>query len=167
MEQVSYHKSSFSLIELIIVVVLIVMLSGWTIAHFNTLTAEEELSKEAKRFTDILDLARKKTLSGDSSMCLSVPQPKSSGFNVSITDENSYQLVPNCEAGTPDTITYDMSGHVAFTSYPQLIEYRPYMQVEEKKIILKETNINKCLEVEIESAGTTELLNCDTCDSCP
>jgi len=159
-------KKSFTLIELIIIVAIIVIFSGITMAYFNNFTREKQLSNNTKKLIDVIDLAQKKTNSGDNSMCLGT-DGTSDGFSVVITGANSYKLEPVCMVGTPSIVTYQTESNVQFINTSQRIDFKPLVPLDSVvQIILKEINLNKCLAVKIEASGSTEQISCSDCINC-
>jgi len=59
------NKKSFTLIELLIVVTVIGLFSGLSIAYYNNFTNEKKLEAGADQVYNVLELAKKKTSSGD------------------------------------------------------------------------------------------------------
>jgi len=159
-------RKSFTLIELIIVVAIIALFSGITMAYFNNFTREKQLSNNTKKLIDVVDLARKKTNSGDNSMCLGA-DGTSDGFSVVITGANSYKLEPVCMVGTPSIVTYQTESNVQFVNTSQRIDFKPLVPLDSGvQIILKEINLDKCLAVKIETSGSSEQISCSNCDNC-
>lgn len=150
---------AFTLIELLVVVAMIITLTGLSFAYINNLTGQKQLSKEAEKFIDVIDLARKKANLGDDRLCFGGTDNTSDGFVVEIISSNTYKLSPLCKVGATATeTTYQTESNVSFLNTGIQIEFRPYRLLgAEENIILKETNINKCISIEVETSGTTEL----------
>jgi prepilin-type N-terminal cleavage/methylation domain-containing protein len=58
-------QHSFTLIELLITISIVAIIISLTIPFYNQYTAEQQLKNEGKKIVDLLELARKKAISGD------------------------------------------------------------------------------------------------------
>src|SRR3989338_1933236 len=109
---------AFSLIELIVVVVIITVFAGLTFAYYYNFTQERNLDAEAKKLVDILDLAKRKTASGDSSMCNPAQSSTVDSYMVERTSPTTYRLIANCITGTAQSVTFTIpaSSNVTITT---------------------------------------------------
>ena len=55
----------FTLIELLIVISVILLFSGLSLAAYNNFNEEKKLEAETRKFVEVLELAKKKVISGD------------------------------------------------------------------------------------------------------
>lgn len=88
-------KKSFTLIEIIIVIVVVGLLSAWGLAYYNTFNEQKKLEQETSRLADTIHLANTKSVSGDQSpfpTCVTF-----AGYRVEMLS-GSYNLVFCCNA---------------------------------------------------------------------
>ena len=117
------NKKSFTLIELLIVVSVIILFSGLSIAYYNNFTNEKKLEAGANKVYDTLELAKKKTSSGDLSGETCDPF---GGYEVkSSADRPSYSLYLCCEGSCDTPIqTYDLNNPVTFNHASRSIQFK-------------------------------------------
>lgn len=154
----NYKKRGFTLIELIIVITIITLFSGLTIAQFNSFSEKQKLKTEAQKFASMLELARKKTIAHNT-----IPScvDNFNGYKVTFSP-NSYSL-SYCCAGD---CTYSSIQSVNLPSAIQLvgsidhIQFVPNFQgtdlTASKDIHLKNTVLggaNKCMKITVTTNG--------------
>lgn len=116
--QVSNQSSyqGFTLIEVLIVVSLIILISGFSIAKYNDFNQINKLNKEAEQLYSVLYLARQKTISGDYSnqSCLEF-----NGYQIKLINSQEYQLQLLCPSAIM-IATYNLDNNItiSFTSNP-------------------------------------------------
>lgn len=161
-------KSAFTLLELIIVISIILLFGGLTLAYYNNFTEDQKLTSTASKFVDVLELAKKKAGSADTSMCASVAgiTPAVEKYTVSENSNTSYRLAPNCTATSPTNQDYQTESGVIFQSFPNPIDFKPLTGGATSTCIVIKNNSNaKCRYVKVETSGAI----CDdvcTCGSC-
>ena len=159
------NKKSFTLIELLIVVTVIGLFSGLSIAYYNNFTNEKKLEAGADQVYNVLELAKKKTSSGDLSnqTCDPFPDPfLFDGYEVkSSADGSSYSLFFCCE-GTCETLikTYDLENPITFDPASLSIQFKVLTApVTEQTFIIKSSSLNKYIDIDINTAGLIEMGN--------
>lgn len=86
------NRDGFTLVEILIVLIVIGLFAGISLAYINTFSAKKGLETEMNKLTAILETAQKKAISGES--CASY-----TGYQVSMTS-SSYTLYKCCGACT-------------------------------------------------------------------
>ncbi len=166
------NKKGFTLIELLIVITIIILLAGFSLAYYNNFTAEKTLDEEAKRLTNNLDLARKKASSADV-----VSQATCSSFNFAgyraRIDEDGYAISILCPNALTPTIDYDFQNHISVVSGSNMtIDFLPLtagikvngnLVAIDTTITLSNSLVNKCINIIVSPRGTIEQLKV----SCP
>ena len=138
------QQKSFTLIELLVVVSVMALFSGLFLAAYNDFAETKKLEGETKKFVEVLELAKKKTLAGDK------PCPTYTGsYRVSWTNTN-YRLIP---VGCPRQLSYDLTD-VSILSV-QAVIFKPFgLGVNAARTIwIRNNNSLKCRQVTIEKSG--------------
>lgn len=160
-------QNSFTLIELLITISIIVILTSLTIPFYNQYTAEQQLKNEGKKIVDLLELARKKAISADLASYSCSSNTDFTGYQV--TANNQFRIDLCC--GTSNTpcsntnqiTTYNLPSQISVSSLPNNFRFT---NLEGKTssstqitITIKQTTINKCVYIYVSPSG---LINFDT-----
>jgi|SRR3989339_192888 len=147
-------KSAFTFIELIVVVSVALIFLGLSIATFNNYTNQLKLKNEGRKLVDVLELAKKKTLSADLS-----PNPgcaNFSGYRVAISN-NGYSLYYGCNLTYTLIKNYTLSStDISITFGTGNYNFTPLMnnpQFVEDTISLHSSIINKTITISISTIG--------------
>lgn len=152
---------SFTLIELLIVVTIIFIFSGLSLAYYNNFTQEQLLKNEAKKFVDVLEITRKKTATGDLSNISKEMCSDFNGYKEEINNQN-YTLYICCNNDCSSKIlikNYFLSNGLKFESTPLSFQFLPLSAGMKPansfplNICLKNTNNNKFNKIIIEKSG--------------
>ncbi len=153
------NRAGFTLIELIIVIFIILLFSGMSLAYFGTYNNDKKLGEELKKLTTILYLARNKASAGDAdpSVCTDFK-----GYRLNIQDAHTYSLDRNCggvytaiqTSTTIDPLIIDTppSGF-----YPYYILFKPLNTGTDltvtTNIVIKNPNSSQCIGAQITPLG--------------
>ncbi len=163
-------KNGYTLIELLIVITIIGLFSALSLAYYNNFNETKKLTKETQRFLSVLDLAKKKSMAGDASMCSSLDPavtPAVAEYAVNILSASSYQLAPNCTAGLPNTITYNTDPSIVFPNPVGSVAFYPLTANSSSScVILKNKNTSVCHYINVQNGGTVCDGTCSSCASC-
>ncbi len=150
---------SFTLIELLIVVVTILIFSGFSLAFYNRFTEEKKLEDEARKLVNVLELAKKKASASDvgNYSCNNF-----SGYRVSI-QSTSYRFIlccsEDCNINYPIQ-NYNLSSNMQIISGLGNIQFKPLTTTaNQSNITLKHTSISTCLNISINPAGVIDIGN--------
>lgn len=155
-------QKGFTLIELLVVISIIILFSGLSFAAYNNFNEEKKLEDEAKKLINVLNLTSKKASSAEiSGTCGSFK-----GFLTRLnTSTETYSLrqccdTNNCSANSTEVqsfalpINYDLSVNPAGnTSIQYLPLSRGTTLNQATTIVIKNTKINKCVDVTITTGG--------------
>ncbi len=161
--------SSFTLIEIIISVSIVILLTSLSLASFNRQTQEQKLKEEAKKLVNVLELAKRKTFAQDVSnrICNDFK-----GYQVYFQNQNNqsqYSLRLCC--GSTCNPYFDIQPYrisFSFTSLPTngYIWFQPLASeinfsnnANSFTITIKNSNINKCISINISKFGLINLDN--------
>lgn len=157
-------NSSFTLIELLITVTIIFTFSGLSIASYNSFTQNQQLKNEAKKFTDVLELARKKSIAGDLSNrnC-----DNFNGYQIKTFANNNqnpdYQLSLCCDTTCSSSIiiqSYTIPNEIKFQS-EDTFSFLPISAKlnppNDLTLTIKNQSVNKCLQITINKFGVITL----------
>ncbi|PIY68595.1 hypothetical protein COY90_05145 [Candidatus Roizmanbacteria bacterium CG_4_10_14_0_8_um_filter_39_9] len=168
--------ASFTLIELIIVVGLILLFTGFSISYFSAFTERKKIENDSKKIINTLELMKTKTISGDASLC-SDANPRLSYFSFETNaSNNSYSMVPHCAVGVPTPIQYSLETNVLFY-YPTptvdfSVSFQPITGGTDScsYIYLKNSLLNNgsglCRYIKISKSGLVFDDECSTCTTC-
>lgn len=149
-------KKSFTIIEILVVISIIVLFIGSTLAQYNTYTQQLKLKNEAKKLVDVLELAKKKALSADlfDKNCSNF-----TGYRLT-TSANSYSLLFGCSSVYTSVQNYNLPTNVTITvgtgdyNFPPLMNNPIFIG---NIIRLKNSVINKCVTISISAIGIVSL----------
>src|SRR3989338_3198476 len=86
---------SFSLIEILVVLTIVILLTGVSIAAFSNYNQESQLNKEVQRLVDVLNLARGKAQNSDINYTCS-GSDEFGGYRVALLDFNYDYAFSQC-----------------------------------------------------------------------
>ena len=163
------QQSAFTLIELLVVVSIMIIFIGSILAQYNTYTEQTKLKNDGKKLLDVLELAKKKASSGDLNKLTC--NGGFLGYEVNI-QANSYTLNLRCVAAPisqliaiysfPNSNIFALSG-IGLFRFKQLtlgLEYKANeaaIPVAPPAIQIKNSVINKCVNITISAIGIVEL----------
>ncbi len=149
------NKSGFSLVEILIVVTIIIIFSGLTLASYNHYNQKKELEATAQKISDILELAKKKAITGGQT-CSDILR----GYQVKFLDATSYELDEVC------TNEYSMQ-RFAINSYYSLTYSHSAIMFErltgwlindvDVTIKVKNSQTNQCVDISVSKYGQVNL----------
>ena len=146
----------FTLIELIVVIGIVSLFTEIFIARYNENTGQLRLRSEAKKLIDVLELAKKKALTGDlfDKNCSNF-----TGYRVTITS-NSYLLLFGCSSVYSTLQSYNLTTNIAVATGTGNYNFTPLIinpVFAFDTIRFKNSVINKCVDVTISPIGIIEL----------
>lgn len=154
----------FTLIELIVVVAIILIFSAMAIAQYNGFSEQSKLKSEVKKVADVLELARKKSLSNE---ILNSCVGNFSGYKLNFSSNKDYEL-SFCCAGSCSTSVYTY--HIPSTSStitivppsPSFVQFYPNGAktnlISDLQIKLMNTALpapNQCMQITVSKIGVT------------
>lgn len=159
------NKKAFTLIELLVVVAIIILFSGLSLSYYNNFTNEKKLEAGANKVYETLELAKKKTSSGDLSGETCDPLPFTGYEVTSSADRSSYSLNLCCEDSCDTLIhTYNFTSPITFDHASLSIQFLVLTApITGQTFIIKNTSLDKCINIDINSAGLIEMGNRDVC----
>lgn len=171
-------KKAFTLIELIVVVGIISVVTGFTIASLNSQGSQKLLQGEADKLMNVLSLAQKKAAAGNSTCSSGI----FTGYKI-VLSTTSYTLQKCCgtEASCTTEMSYNFESPVVLSTSPtnstgSVLFKRLYAGVlldniasqETKNIYIKNPQINgtnQCFMINVHQSGKMYVADqIDTCD---
>lgn len=163
-------KKGFSLIELIVVLSLMLLVFSITIVNYSRTNMEVTLEKEAKKFSDVLYIAKDKANSGDTQFCnyaqgaagTAAPQFSYRLRIVAGTPVN-YILEISCVAGiwrTISTSTIDANINVTGDSAITFLSFnRGVTPAQNHSILMRHVGLstNDCVPISVNPLGVIEM----------
>lgn len=151
-------QSGFALLELLIVLSIIVVFAGLSLAYYRNFDEQKKLEGEAKQLVDVLNLASKKANVSDISPMLNCSSFL--GYRVVIATPTSYELQFNCGENYSKVQEYLLKPSMSFVLAGTSVLFKP-LSAGTNLIIpatttLKNTAINKCIEIQINTVGTVQ-----------
>ena len=169
-------KKSFTLIEILVVITIMVIFIGSTLVSYHTFTEQTKLKNEAKKLIDIIELSKKKASSGDLNKLICNGGFLGNELNI---QTNSYSLNLRCAIAPTSQliVTYSFPNlNISIQSGTGLFRFKQLTTGMEYKadeaalpsvapiIILKNSVIDKCVTITISAVGIVELtetlINC-------
>lgn len=153
-------KKSFTIIEILVVISIMIIFIGSTLAQYNSYTQQSKLKNEAKKLIDVIELAKKKSLSSDlqDKNCTAFTgyriTTSASAYSLLFGCNSVYTLVQNYNLSTNITITAAGRGNFDFPSLMQNVNFNI------NSIQLKNTDINgnnQCVTISISPIGIINL----------
>ncbi|MEN9327751.1 MAG: hypothetical protein RI947_559 [Candidatus Parcubacteria bacterium] len=152
--------AGFTLIELIVVIAIMTLFFGISIANYNGFTAEKKFDAEVKKFVDILELAKSKARAGDIG---GFSCEDFDGYEVAFADPN-YFLRMCCDNvctsfntistyAFPDGVTATLTGATEIRFHPLSFALDSPNPIT---ITINSGTLNKCVEVMISTNGLIE-----------
>ncbi len=164
------NKKGFTLIELLVVTTIIILLAGFSLAYYNNFTAAKTLEEDSKRLTNALDLARKKASSADvvnQVNCSSFnfagyrAQIDADGFSVSLLCPNPQAAIVDYDFQNNNSVTLGEGETVKVDFLPLTagVKVNDAIVATDTTFILKNSVINKCINIIVSPRGTIEQSN--------
>lgn len=157
------RQKAFTLIELLVAISIMAVFSGLSLAAYNDFAETKKLEGETKKFVEVLELAKKKIMSGD----------KPSGCSLLLLQSyrvryigGLYKLFAQCppsdiqigsDFNLPTNIVFVSAGNVIFKPFGLGV-------TTQRIIILKNNNNSQCRQVTVEKSGN---INEQKIPSCP
>lgn len=148
-------KRGFTLIELIIVVFIVVLFAGLSLANYGQFNEEKKLDDEAKKLSAILYLARTKATAADTDPNLA-PCSDFQGYRVLFTSappSYTYMMERNCGGTYKSVQAQTLSSNITFNTAVSQILFKPLNAgtdlTSKTKIIIKSTTLEKCIDIQV------------------
>ncbi len=150
-------NKGFTLIEFIVVTSIALLFLGVTLPRYNDFGIQLKLKNDAKKLVDVFELAKKKALTGDlqDKNCADF-----TGYRTTVVGGNAYSLNFCCAGSCSSVQEYSLSGDTTFTSGIGNYNFTPLMifpNFVSNTIRLKNSIINKCVDISISPIGVIEL----------
>ena len=141
------NKRAFTLLELLVSIAVILLFSALTLAYYNRQTAAKKLVEDADNLVDVLELAKKKAISGDIG---SEESCDFKGYSVTFSG-TTYTLKLMCTAAIPIQ-SYTLTERVSFLSVPAAINFLPLTGSNNtsQTITLSESSNSKTMTVTVD-----------------
>jgi prepilin-type N-terminal cleavage/methylation domain-containing protein len=121
-------KNAFTLVEMLVVVAMIAIVSGVSIAAYTNYNNYKAVDQETKRLIDVLESAKKKAASGDNETSSNCGAGSLVGYVVQVNN-NKYTLQIHCQSGGSyyftSILTYSVASGIQLTPSSENIEYYP------------------------------------------
>lgn len=158
---VKNHKKitqSFTLIEILVVLSIVTLFTGFNITNYYNYNQESSLKKEVQKFVDVLSLAEGKTQTSDINFVCS---DEFGGYRVEISAAN-YSFKQCCRDTVSKIISscgitiqsYNFPSNINKISGAATIDFFPLSGGSTNAVIrIKNSSINKCLDISISNNG--------------
>jgi Tfp pilus assembly protein FimT len=153
---------SFTLIEIIIILGILLISTGISLSFYNRFNQETDLEVEVNKITDLINLAKKKSMSYDIS--LAGEDCQFSGFQIFFPSNNQYQLQLCCRSDCLENVnlnSFKLKLNIILMNYPSAITFFPTLGKTDKdySLIVKHNLINKCKQININKEGVVNINN--------
>jgi Tfp pilus assembly protein FimT len=148
------NKKSFTLIEVLVVTVIIVIMSGASIALFSSFKDNRVLNNQTQLFVNTLELAKNKATAGDVSSCSSSTTAHVSGYSVSVNSAaHTITVLPACDT-TPTPFIHTIPSNIVYIPDTFTVQFDTQNYVgAAASFILKNMDTSTCTLVEISDSG--------------
>ena len=149
-------NKAFTIIELLVVIAVMLIFIGMTLAQYNNFTEQTKLKNEGKKLVDIMELAKKKSLSSDleDKNCTDF-----NGYRVTISS-GSYSLLFGCNSTYSVVQNYSLPPKITVTTGTGDYDFTPLMInpiFVSDLINLNNSVINKTISLSVSPVGLVEL----------
>ncbi|NMB83757.1 hypothetical protein GYA28_00530 [Candidatus Roizmanbacteria bacterium] len=153
------NNDSFTLIEIVLVIFIITLFSGMSLAYYNNYTEEQKLKAETEKIIDVLELVKKKAVSGDLSgqNCTNFL-----GYQVAFTsNQYSFKLMCEPDCGGTDCDLYEnyfsLPTSLSLTSDNGSILFKPLSNgvniSSVNNITVTNNRLSKCKKISVAPNG--------------
>lgn len=151
-------KKAFSLIEIIIILTIILLTAGLSLAYYHLYNQELILKNQAKKLVDVFELAKKKAESSELILKNDNYCQNFNGYRLKIYS-NYYQLFYVCENIENLVINENFQTKIIFISGNQIMDFLPLNKqiFNNLTFTLKNQNINKCIDIHINQVGVSDI----------
>ena len=155
-------ESSFSLIELLIVISITFFFVGMSLVYYNNFTAKKELDKEARRVFDFINLVRENAISNKGAVeycsLISNNVDKFNGWDLSINPATksfkAFRVCNDLKETTPSMSTIVSIDILSpATGKDILFKSSKGSLSSDETIILKSVKLNKCIVIVANKSG--------------
>ncbi len=172
----AFSSSGFTLIELVVVLGIITLVIGISIASYGNFNSQEHLKTEANKLVSVIDLAVRKTTSSDISSVASCTD--FIGYQINFTSPTTYSLEVCCNVTcSPATSVASytlLDTSIGIVSDATVVHFNPFMKntwrkgaslVDSYTIKLTSSTTNQCIEVTVYNTGLVSSTN--PSNTCP
>lgn len=166
------YSSGFTLIEILVVLTIVILLTGVSIAAFSNYNQESQLNKEAQKLVDVLNLTRGKAQTSDINFACS-GSDEFGGYRVNLMDIDYDYAFRQCCRDTDTKImvcadsilqTYKLPGNIRLTANSDAVDFYPLSEgAKPATITLENSPINKCLDVSVLDTGVISVGDLYSC----
>lgn len=146
------NNRSFTLIEILIVVSITIVVSGFSLVMMSSYKDERLLNEQVSQFSQVLELAKSKAAAGDTSLCSDSITPYVNGYSV-VVNPTAIQLIPGCNT-VPTPLVYPIKNKIIFVTPSFAVQFNAQKYQGNSLVIpIKNTVTNKCKSVVLDETG--------------
>ncbi len=149
------YTNGFTLIELIIVVSILLLMMGGSLATFNSFNDQKNIEAEGKKFASTVDLLKKKAISGDTSDCSAGME--TTDYRITY-NQNSYSIQVQCDTVITTLQTFTLPLNFSFTTSDTIIFVSQGSGTlsDVNPIIISNANNSKCYKLTVHQTGVLD-----------
>ena len=157
-------ENAFSLVEILVVVSIILLLTGFSVANYNNFNQENLLKKEVNKFIDVLSLVKTKAVTADINFDCKVEfsiDEEFAGYQVGV-NTSGYDFKQCCRDVATKAISncglpiqsYNFPANISeIFGTTSVIFYPLPSGASIATITIKNSSINKCIDISITANG--------------
>ena len=157
-------ENAFSLVEILVVVSIILLLTGFSVANYNNFNQENLLKKEVNKFIDVLSLVKTKAVTADINFDCKVEfsiNEEFAGYQVGV-DTSGYDFKQCCRNVATKAISncgsviqeYYFPANISKIAGELSIDFYPLVTgASGATVTIKNNSIDKCIDVLISING--------------
>src|SRR3990167_98954 len=155
------REKSFSLVEILVVVSIILLFTGFSIANYSNFNQESILKKEVQKFIDVLSLVKTKAVTADIDILTDCGADEFVGYRIEIND-SSYNFKQSCRDVDTKIIStfgtaiqsYNFPANISKISGESSVDFYPLSAgASRATVTIKNNSISKCIEISISVNG--------------
>ncbi|MBW7960441.1 type II secretion system protein [Patescibacteria group bacterium] len=156
-------KKGFTFIELLVMISIVLLVTGGSIAYYSTFNQHVKLKAEAKKFSDLISLAYKKAESSELIPTSGTPYTYCNDFKGYQVDlnEDKYSLEYLCGNAVTTLYSYQLPDSIRYIGSDYSFVFPPTarnIDITQDTVTLKNSLINQCIDITITSNGITQVV---------
>ncbi len=151
------NKTGFTLIELVVVITIIALFAGISLANYGRFNEERKLGDETKELTTAFYLARSKAIAADEddpSICADF---RGYQVNLDTSSPSSFSVERNCGTDFTSILSHTLTPNVTLTASPTTVFFKPLSAgtdlTSPLTITLENPTISKAVNIVVETSG--------------
>ncbi|MBI2641608.1 prepilin-type N-terminal cleavage/methylation domain-containing protein, partial [Candidatus Roizmanbacteria bacterium] len=149
-------KKGFTIIETVVVLTIISVISGLSLASYNSFQQQKKVQQQSTQVVDVLELAKAKSLASDLSGPGACDIDDFEGYQVNISSTTSYTLERCCDGACANVQLYRLPSGLTFNDVGKQILFQPLTGGTAGTTVAVKNASNTCAPIGISSTGVID-----------